>query len=671
MSNAIVARALRCVGARALPCLLWVLGLMGAGGPAAAAAPTAADYARWPEVMRMVVSPSNDRVAMLVRSPKGRVALAIADLGGDGKPRLLAAYDDVDVREVDWINDKRLVYSVWQEGPRIEYDKWGSFAVDHDGSNERHLISARSDNEATGSNIKFRVLTRQWDYWKPVGDGSDDVYVRRMGETADRGYSPLSVSRVDTRTLRLTPVTEGQPDQASAWLFDASGRLAVVVSEEKNRNKLWWQPAAGEPWKLVREWDDYGDNGVTPRALERDGTLIVSARIGRDTSALYTFDLRKGQADPTPLVGVDGYDVDRAIFDAKQQAVIGVRVEAQQPTTVWFDEGLARAQAAVDKALPGRSNRLQCGHCVGARRFIVHSSSDRQPGEYYLFDAAAGRLQHFAATRPWIAEATQGRRSYHRIAARDGLVLPVVVTHPASAPAGQPAPTVVLVHGGPWVDGSMVTWEAEPQYLASLGYRVLQVSYRGTTGLGWKHFRASWGQFGLTMQDDLEDALQWAVKEKLTDADRACIYGASYGGYAALMGPVRHPGRYRCAVSHVGVTELSLMFSRNWTDISPVGRQHGWGKLVGDPDRDAERLRQQSPVHRVAEIKVPVLVAQGRLDRRVTPEHADRFVSAARSAGVAVERVDYEEGHGFYRPESQADFWSRLAVFLEKSLAPR
>jgi dipeptidyl aminopeptidase/acylaminoacyl peptidase len=227
------------------------------------------------------------------------------------------------------------------------------------------------------------------------------------------------------------------------------------------------------------------------------------------------------------------------------------------------------------------------------------------------------------------------------------------------------------VHGGPWAPGATTLWDDEPQFLASRGYRVLEVSFRGTTGLGWKHERASWGQWGLAMQDDLEDALLWAVREKLTDPERVCIYGASYGGYAALMGPVRHPGRYRCAVSHVGVTELQLLFSRTWSDVTPAARQYGLARLVGDPEKDAERLRLNSPVHRVADIKVPVLVAQGRLDRRVTPEHADRFVSAARAAGVDIERVDYEEGHGFSLAESQADFWQRLEGFLARHLAKR
>ncbi len=648
--------------------LVWALGTA-----AVAAPPSAADFARSPELSSVIVSPSNTRAAMLVRAPSGRIALATVDLALPGRPQVVAAYDDVDIVRAAWVNDKRLVYQAQQPGPMIDYDKWGTFAVDHDGADQRQLITARSDTEAaTGSKIKFRVLPREWTFWRPVGDDSDDVYVKRWADTVNRGYQPLAIARLDTRTVRTQTVSEGQPDNADGWLFDAMGRLAVVTTTVKDEHRLWWQPTAGEPWRSVREWATHGDGGLWPKALEGDGTLIVSASVGRDTTALYTFDLKKGEIDKEPLVGVAGYDIEQVRFDSAQQRAVGVPIDAQQPTTVWFDEGLARAQAAVDKALPaGRSNTLLCGRCAGATRFVVHSTGDRQPGEYFLFDAASGRLTAFAVSRPWLDEATQARRTYHRVAARDGLSLPVVVTHPPALPPGQPAPTVLLVHGGPWVEGSMLTWEAEPQFLASRGYRVLQVSYRGTTGLGWKHFRASWGEFGLGMQDDLADALQWAIREKHTDPDRVCIYGASYGGYAALMGPVRQPGAYRCAVSHVGVTDLTLMFSSNWTDITPSGQQYGWARLVGDPERDAERLRRQSPVNRVAEIKVPLLIAQGRLDRRVSPEHADRFVSAARSAGVAVERVNYEEGHGFSRDETQADFWDRLAAFLDRHIGRR
>ena len=639
---------------------------------AAAAPPTAADYARWPEVRSLVVSPDNTHAAMLVQSKEGRAALATVDLTKQAAPKIIAAYSDVDVVRVHWINNKRLVYVAHEPGPRIFSDKWGTFAIDHDGEDGRMIITGRSDTDAeTGSSIKYRLLTRVWRLLRPVRDGSDDIYAVRYSETVNRGYVPVAVSRLDTRTGRARTVSDGQPDNADSWLFDASGRLAVVTTDERPRRRLWWQPAAGEPWKVVREWESYGEGGLWPEVLERDGTLIVSARAERDTTAIYTFDLRKGVLDKEPLVGVNGYDVDDVRFDHKAQQAVGVAFDAERRTTVWFDEGLAKAQATVDKALPpGRSNTLLCGDCVGATRYVVHSTSDRQPGEYHVYDVAARSLRVLAVSRPWIDETTQGRRSYHRVPARDGLPLPVVVTHPASVPAGQAAPTVLLVHGGPWAPGAGLDWEPEPQFLAGLGYRVLQVSFRGTTGLGWKHFRASWGEYGLSMQDDLEDALLWAVKQGLTDPGRVCIYGASYGGYAALMGPVRHPERYRCAVSHVGVTDLSLLFSWNWSDIPAAARGHDLKLLIGDPERDADKLKRQSPVTRVSEIKVPVLVASGRLDERVTPEHANRFVSAARQAGVEVERIDYDEGHGFSRPESETDFWNRLAAFLGRHLKP-
>ena len=639
-------------------------------GVASAQQPSPTDYARRPDVQSVQVSPDNSHAALLARGPKGRLALVVIDLADPGKRKVVAAYDDVDVLSFQWVNDKRLVYYAQQPGPLVDYEKWGTFAIDRDGGDERLLISARSGTDAaTGSSIRQRVLPRGWDAWKPVGDGSDDLLVTRWFERDERGWQPQVVARVNTRDLSLRMLSDGQPAGADGWVFDGKGQLRVVSAVNKDRRQLWWKPNDAAAWELLQEDRVLTGANIVPVALESDGTLIVRARPGRDTEALYTYDLRRRQIDPEPLVGVAGFDVQQVVFDHRQGRVVGVPVEAQRPSWVWFDEGLAAAQAAVDKALPaGRSNQLLCGNCAGAKRFVVASWGDRHPGEYYLYDAAAGKLTLLTARRPWFNEASQGQRSFHRVAARDGLSLPVVVTHPVPGRVTGPAPTVMLVHGGPWAPGADTLWSDEPQFLAALGYRVLEVSFRGTTGLGWKHYQSSWGQYGLSMQDDLEDALLWAVREKLTDPQRVCIYGASYGGYAALMGPVQHPGRYRCAVSHVGVTDLGLLYSGNWTDINEHARKHSLSVLIGDRERDAERLRRMSPVNRVAEIKVPVLLVQGRLDRRVSPEHADRFTSAARQAGVNVERVDYEEGHGFSRAESHADFLARLATFLSRNL---
>jgi hypothetical protein len=201
----------------------------------------------------------------------------------------------------------------------------GSFAVDRDGEDLVHLITARSDTAAaTGSNIRYRPLPRGWDFWKPVGGGSDDVFATRWLDTLDRGLLPQVVARANTRSVQITTLTDGQPAGADRWLFDAKGRLAVVTTTVKDRRGL----------------------------------------------------------DKNPLVGAKDFDVSRVEFDTRERRVVGAQVLAQRPSWLWFDEGLAQAQAAVDKALPvGRSNRLLCGHCAGAQRFVMHSTSDQHAGE--------------------------------------------------------------------------------------------------------------------------------------------------------------------------------------------------------------------------------------------------------------------------------------------------
>jgi dipeptidyl aminopeptidase/acylaminoacyl peptidase len=235
--------------------------------------------------------------------------------------------------------------------------------------------------------------------------------------------------------------------------------------------------------------------------------------------------------------------------------------------------------------------------------------------------------------------------------------------------AEQRLPAVLLVHGGPWVRGSDLGWSAEAQFYASRGYRVLEPEFRGSAGYGWRHFHAGWKQWGLAMQDDLADAVQWAARQGLIDPARVCIVGGSYGGYAALMGPIAHPGTYRCAASLAGVTDIDLMYSVSWSDFSEEYKRYGMPVLVGDRVKDAEMLARSSPIKRVAEIKVPLLLAHGAQDHRVPIVHEQDFVAAARQAGVDVEVHLYpEEGHGFYDPANRADYYGHLERFLAKAL---
>jgi dipeptidyl aminopeptidase/acylaminoacyl peptidase len=260
---------------------------------------------------------------------------------------------------------------------------------------------------------------------------------------------------------------------------------------------------------------------------------------------------------------------------------------------------------------------------------------------------------------------------FHRIKTRDGADLPVWVTTPAkSVAAATPPAAVVLVHGGPWLRGGHWRWDDDAQFLASRGYVVVEPEFRGGTGFGDAHFRAGWKQWGGLMQDDVADAVKWAAGKGLIDPKRVCIAGASYGGYATLMGLIKHPELYRCGIAWVAVTDPRLLFAFSWlSDMSEEAKKYDLRTLIGDPDKDAAMLRAAAPVELAGRIKAPVMLAFGGVDQRVPLEHGTLMRDALRAAGNVPEWVVYpEEGHGWLRIESRVDFANRAERFLAKYL---
>jgi dipeptidyl aminopeptidase/acylaminoacyl peptidase len=640
---------------------------------AAAKLPTAADFVRPPAISDVRLSPSGTRLALLLNRPGGRRALAVADIAAPEILRVIAEYGDASVRDVWWVNDQRLVYVASVPGVVIERGGRGIFAIDHDGGRQQHLVAWDNDpNSTTGTLIVSRKLSYQWEVHSTIQDGSDEIVMRYWPRTVAGDVSAGHLSRLDTVTMRLRNLSAGMPSPATRALLDAKGTVRVVQSDKEGRTRLHWRAPGSDEWVLLEDRETYDERGLVPVALDGEDELIVETRVGGDTSALHAYKLREKKLDPEPIVAIKGFDIGRAVRTAGANGrPIGVYTRASMPVSVWFSEHLAQAQGTVDKALPaGRSNTLICGRCDAGAPMVVHSASDTEPGEWYLYDPGKRSLRRFGSARPWLAGVPQGRRTAHRVDARDGLSMPVWVTHPPGSDPGQPLPAVVLVHGGPWSRGGSQLWDDEAQFFASRGWRVIEPEFRGSTGFGWKHFSAGWKQWGLAMQDDLADALAWAVQQKLVDPAKVCIYGSSYGGYAALMGPIRHPQAYRCAASYVGVTDIGLMYTATWGDLTLDNKRFTMPMLVGDPRNDAEALRRSSPLQRVAEIRVPVLLGQGLEDRRVPKEHADKFERAAKAAGVAIERVDYyDEGHGFSLASNHADWLQRLEAFFAKAFA--
>jgi dipeptidyl aminopeptidase/acylaminoacyl peptidase len=463
----------------------------------------------------------------------------------------------------------------------------------------------------------------------------------------------------------------GQPANVTRWLLDSDSRPRIAVSETKGRCIVWYRAGDAADWSEISNKDCFKEARFQPVFFDSRNTLFVRAGY-KDRSALFEYDLNKRELARQPFVDIEGFDFNGSIEqDYVARKILGVHLLADAAGTEWLDPAMKAIQQKVNTLLPQTVNHITCGaDCANPPAVLVLALSDRQPPSYYVYAPGSGNIIGLGSSHPDIKAAQMGRRDFYRFAARDGLQIPVYVTSPPGKPTGK-LPTVLLVHGGPYVRGGSWEWDAEAQFLASRGYLVLQPEFRGSTGFGYEHFRAGWKQWGRAMQDDLADTVLWATGKGWTDPNRVAIMGASYGGYATLMGLIRDPGLFRCGVEWSGVTDLDLMLNAVQSDLSEDARHYDLRTLVGDPEADAAQFAESSPLKRAAQLKQPLLMAHGGQDRRVPIVHATRFRSAVTEQNRNVESVVYaDEGHGWRLEATRIDFWKRVDAFLARNLAP-
>jgi len=598
-------------------------------------------------------------MAVAAGRPGGRMALAVFDLRNWGQASFAAAFDDADIRSFAWVNDERLVFDVIdrESGGGEQPFGAGLFSVKRDGSDLRLLVRLRGDWVREIRMARREPLEYNHRLLHVPADGSDDVIVGEHVFDSHGELRELTPKRLNVVSGRARNLAEGTPPDTRAWWFDAQGRPRVVLTSRQGRERLFWKADEQAAWKPIAEFDRY-EAPFVPRFFDAAGDLFVAMSAGPEGYAeLHRFDFAHGRPAAQAVISAPGFDFSgRLISETPGGKTLGVRLETDAETSVWFDARLKALQQQADERLPGRVNRLSCRRCDQPDMVVlVESFSDRDPGTYLLYRADTQAWRVIGRSRTGIDPTQMATVDFHRIKARDGRELPVWVTTPAGKAAGA-RPAVVLVHGGPWV--------------RARGYLVIEPEFRGSTGYGDAHFRAGIRQWGLAMQDDVADALQWAVARGLADGGRACIAGASYGGYATLMGLVRHPALYRCGAAWVAVTDPRLMYEwRFISDQSDEVRQYDYPALIGDPVKDAAQLAANAPVVQAARIKAPLLLAAGARDRRVPLVHATRLREALTEAGRPPEWVVYDdEGHGWLTLKNQLDFANRLEAFLARHL---
>lgn len=625
------------------------------------------------------LSPDGSKLAAVVPL-NGRGNLIVIDLKTQ-KTTTISSFKSEDVSNFEWINNNRLyLESADLSEATGSIFILGAYAVDADGSNLRDMsypLERGSTRQARKSSLQLSSLGSRLRIMSRTNDESGEVIAQIYG----RSQNSADVYRYDTKTGTAKLLTFDTPGNVYLWVVDRNlvPRIAVRSEERTDPTKprqstIWHRAGEGKPWEqigIASSSDVAG--GITPLAFDFDNqTLYVSSNVGLDKRAIFKYDIA-GKKLGEKLVGHPLIDLNSGlIFSRKKNSLVGIRFSADKEETAWFDDELGKLQSAMDRTLPGAVNII--AYAPDSERYtLIHSRSDTNPGEYYLYDAETKKLQLVARTRSWLQPELMANRRYVKYKARDGLEIPAWVTVPRGS-EGKKLPLVVHIHGGPWVRAYHGTaWGRWPvaQFLASRGYAVLEPEPRGSTGFGRKHYMSSMKQWGLAMQDDITDGALHLVNEGLVDKNRMCLYGGSYGGYATLQGLVKDPDLWRCGVAYVAVTDLELMQTVQWSDTARLTDfyETDFKRRVGDKDADREQFLKTSPAKNADKIKADVLLVMGAQDIRVPIVHGTAMRDALQRAGKPVEYVVYnDEAHGFNKHENVVDFYTRVEKFLEKNL---
>ncbi|HNA87621.1 MAG TPA: prolyl oligopeptidase family serine peptidase, partial [Nitrospira sp.] len=418
-------------------------------------------------------------------------------------------------------------------------------------------------------------------------------------------------------------------------------------------------------WRELADYDLAKETGLVPLAFDADPAWLYVRDQHRGKTAIFKLNVMDRAADRVLVVADPKFDLNgELVYAPGRKKVVGVRYSAADERVLFWDFDAQRLQARIDRAIPGTVNVIHSSSDDG-RLHVVKSSGAAQPPRWSIFDEQDGRMVLLGRSYPDLETAALAAPTTTYVTARDGKELQVFLTVPKDRDPRH-LPMIVFPHGGPAarMPGAFNYWT---QWFVSRGWAVLEPRFRGTEGYGDDVLRAGFQRWGLEMQNDLTDVVQYAVRAGIANAGRICIVGSGYGGYAALMGVVKTPDLYRCAVSLGGVTDLPQLVSdgRGYLNQKPMVEAR-----IGSWWNDRDRLRETSPVAHAQGMRTPLLLMHGSMDRSVPVSQSRNLADALKAANATNAR--YVElplaDEALRREEDRLHVFSEMERFLTQHL---
>jgi len=617
--------------------------------------PSAKDFFSLPDYSAVTLSPSGKYLATLM--PIGdRLNIVVMETEDRQKISVLTGFTRYNVGSYFWATDDRIVFTVDQT----------------DGQEALSLYTVTREKkpevtELIGASFSRRSAVMASVVHTLPEDPNHIIvqYNKRYVEYPDlyklKLDSKWNAKRKRNHSLELIAKN---PGDVQGWIVDHDGDVRGAVSSKGLTGKFLYKEKNEKEFRVVQEFNVL-DEGMSPLMFDYDNkSMYVASNKGRDKAAIYKYDPVTNKMGEM-IFGHDEVDVTGLMTSRKQKKVLGVSYVADYPEQVYFDKKEGAFANQLKNTFKGkRVATSSLSDDENLRVLTVYSDTD--PGTYYLWNEKKKQLLPLANRITKFDTKILSPMKPFEIVSRDGLKLRGYITVPKGS-EGKNLPLIINPHGGPF--GVRDNWGYNPdtQFLASRGYAVVQVNFRGSGGYGRAFEQAGYGgKWGHEMQDDITDTVKHFIKEGIADASRVCIYGGSYGGYATMAGLTFTPELYKCGVNVVGVTDVGLLFTsmpKTWEPQKDVLKVQ-----IGDPEDEA-LMKSMSPIDHVEKIQAPLFIIHGRRDIRVVMEHADLLKDRLEALEKPYEwLVKNNEGHGFRKVENRIEMYEKLEKFLAKNL---
>lgn len=612
-------------------------------------------FSSLPQVQSPSLSPNGQQLAYIANLQNPQISLLTTLDLEKGKPVHLLKSDNEKVRInwFSWVNNKTLLISVRYAGKRNGTDTVETrlFAVEAGDSNNkvRLLIKPRS------LSVRYSHVTQFQDRVIDMLPDDPDHILIALDE---RGAVTPSVFKLNVYTKKRKRIENGRR-KIRYWGTDQQGRVraAYAINYDSGLVEILVKKVNSDKWTTLFEYNEMQDKSISISGFALDPNIFYYKKYRNDKRALYKVDLSTMQHE---LVFADEeYDVNGdLIYSRATRDVVGLRHMHSEFGRIYFDKSLEKLHRGLNKALPDTRNYL-LQFSSDDDLYLLYAEHDDVPGRYYVGRRSTNELQHFADQYPTLTPEVLPKHRSVTYTARDGTELEGYLTLPKSSK--KPLPLVLHPHGGPGARDT-AGFDYWTSFFVNEGYAVFRPNFRGSSGYGYSFSQKRVKGWGLAMQDDLTDAVNWLVKEGIVDSQRVCIVGASYGGYAAMMAAVKTPTLFKCAISYAGVSDLRRLVSDSKDYVGHKFVENEVGSKRSD-------LQARSPYYGVDKIQIPVLLLHGEDDRRVDVMQSRIMAKEMQAKNKQVKYVELENGdHYLSIQRNRHALFENMQEFLREHL---